>query len=707
MKAPNPSAWVPGRAPVASFRLRILFRSVFLLLAAATIILAVVLLQDEKERSYRNYHLSLSNTHAEVLARLRQPAGLLALLNREPYTVPPVTPLVLPFPALDFQDQNMVHQLVEQAACPVRYPDGSTLCVAVGGTDKAAGFLYIVGSFFAGALAGFDGSSSGLDSAHRASIRIETPEQKLEWLAPFEGLPGPDEALVRGRIAAFAVAANDGTTAATTAPATALPTPEPVRDFRGGLWQSASCAAAGTLPDCSRRVFYAMRLPVKALREHDSRKSHSHWPPKDLARMKVHVKMLAPGAAKPLFDSDMPGAQAPEALAGPVQSLKPGEALTVTRLDLPEGRSIVLEGREPPPDPSSPLLLRLVSELPVASPSRRIVLRDTLVTPVGSYEVRLAGDTGSIDPALGAVATRISWYVSAMLIAIVIAWLVIEVGLIRRITALSRRAAALSHNARGSDRIGQLEVADLRGPDELGILAGGLADLLQRVKDDLDREEMRSRQEREMLEAVGHEILSPLQSLMVLFPDPGGPAYRYVQRMRQAVSALYGQASPREALQAAQLELAALDIDEFLFHVASNAEFAGIRDVDYRRVGKVIVQADEFSLEDVVTHILRNADRHRQPGTRITISLQLSGKRAIVRIHNVGSPLEQAQLERIFEYGVREVEGEAEGADAHARRGQGLFVARTYMSKMRGSVDAVNEDGGVAFRLELPLASAS
>ncbi|HVZ44823.1 MAG TPA: HAMP domain-containing sensor histidine kinase [Ramlibacter sp.] len=683
-----------GRAPaaVAAFRLRILFRGVFLLLAVATIALAIVLLQDEKDRSYRDYHLSLSRTHADVLAKLRQPAGLLALLNPGPYRVPPLTPLVLPYATLDFQDQNSVHQLVDQAGCSVHYPDGSTLCAAVGGTEKAAGFLYLVGGFFAANLVGRDAAGEP-NTAHRIVIRVESGKEQQSWVAPFEGLPGPDDILVRGRIAAF-----------DTSEAAAAWQSHPVRDFRGGLWQSASCAGSGALPTCPRRVFYAMRVPVKSLRERGGARSRAAWPPDDLDRMHVHVAILGPGEGAPLFDSDAQGAQPPEALAEPVQSLKPGEALTVVRLDLPESNAIVLKGREPRAEPGSPWLLRLVSELPVASPSKRIVLRDTLVTPVGSYEVRLAGDASSIDSALGSVATRISWYVSAMLAAIVLAWLVIEVGLIRRITVLSRRAAALSRDARGGNRIGQLEVADLRGPDELGILAGGLADLLQRVKDDLEREEMRARREREMLEAVGHEILSPLQSLMVLFPDPGGPAYRYVQRMRQAVAALYGQASPREALQAAQLELEPLDLDEFLFHVASNAAFAGIEGVEYRRVGRVVVQADEFSLEDVVAHILRNADRHRVPGTPIAMALETRGKRAVVRIHNIGSSVDEALLDRMFEYGVRDADGDAEGAEPHARRGQGLFVARTYMSKMRGAVNARNEEGGVAFRLELPLA---
>src|SRR5207253_6801816 len=100
-----------------------------------------------------------------------------------------------------------------------------------------------------------------------------------------------------------------------------------------------------------------------------------------------------------------------------------------------------------------------------------------------------------------------------------------------------------------------------------------------------------------------------LQSLMVLHGDPADPAHRYVQRMQQAVRVLYGQASPSEALAAAQLELSPLDLDGFLREVAANAGYAGVADVRYAPTGAaVMVRADAFSLEDVVTHILRHAD---------------------------------------------------------------------------------------------------
>jgi signal transduction histidine kinase len=306
-----------------------------------------------------------------------------------------------------------------------------------------------------------------------------------------------------------------------------------------------------------------------------------------------------------------------------------------------------------------------------------------------------------IDRRLAVVATRLSWFVGAMLCAIGFAWLVIEIGLIRRIAVLTRRAAAVSYNVQDAHiagGIGELDVSDLRGSDELGILAGGLATLLQRVKDDVKREHIRAAQERDMWHAVGHEIMSPLQSLMVLHGNGADPSHRYVQRMQQAVRVLYGTAPPSEALEAATVQPGAIDLNEFLHNVAANAHFAGIEHVVFGRVpAPVLVRADEYFLEDVVTHILRNADRYRLPDTPIRLSLSASETTASVTIHNEGAPIDGALLERIFEYGVSDPESGTEGE----HRGQGLFVAKTYMAKMGGTILAANVSDGVEFTLAL------
>jgi hypothetical protein len=122
-------------------------------------------------------------------------------------------------------------------------------------------------------------------------------------------------------------------------------------------------------------------------------------------------------------------------------------------------------------------------------------------------------------------------------------------GIIRRITRLTRRSSELSRSVQTTGGLERFDLADLRGSDELGILANCLNDLLRRVKEDAERERIRAEQEKDQWHAVGHEIMSPLQSLLALHGDPDDPSHRYINRMQQAVRILYGSASPSEAFQ--------------------------------------------------------------------------------------------------------------------------------------------------------------
>jgi len=690
------------RLGLPAFRLRILVRGVFVLLALATVALSVVLLKEEKERGWQSYRHGFARSQSEVMARLRHPSGQLALLNAggRGAAPTPLSPLLLPYAALDFDDQNKAQQAVEMAGCAVQYPDGASVCAAIGNNPYAGGFIYLVGSFYAGHLVPRERGALDLQAVHRARVTLDMRGATSRWVAPFEALPPQGTISTRGRLTGFV----DGGEESLDARA------RPVRDFRGWLWQNGQCRdLAGAAPDCLRRTFYSIRLPVELFREALFDKQRLVWPPQDLGSMRVRVEMLAPGAGAPLFDSNAPGAQAAASLADVARTLLPGEQVQIRKLGMSDSEAITLKGSEVQADPSAPWLLRLISWLPLewqaAGDSKTQPVPaglDILDTPAGNYAVTFTGNLRGVEQGLAAVATRVSWYLGAMLAAIALAWLVVEVGLIRRVTALTRRAAAVSYNVQEGHigpRLGDLDVSDLRGSDELGILAGGLADLLQRVKDDIHREQLRAQQERDMWHAVGHEIMSPLQSLMVLHGGAGDPGHRYIQRMQQAVHVLYGTASPAEALQAADVPQGRLDLDAFLRHVAGNAHFAGIDQVVYEGgAGPVIVRADEFALEDVVTHILRNADRYRPAGTAITLTLAASESTASATLHNQGATIDEDLLGRIFELGVSDPSlPMPEGESGH--RGQGLFVAKTYMAKMGGTVNARNTADGVAFVL--------
>jgi signal transduction histidine kinase len=429
-------------------------------------------------------------------------------------------------------------------------------------------------------------------------------------------------------------------------------------------------------------------------------KSRPAWPPEDLANINVSVAVLPPGDGPALFDTarDQP---TPLFSLHDLQSLLlPGETL---RIRTAQGKEVLsLSAASSNSDQSWHALLTLVRHLPVDTTVKALQTRTSVPTPLGNFEIELSGDARSVSDTLSVVATRVSWFVGAILGALLVAWLVVEAGIIRPISILTRRADKVARSVKTAGALDEFDLSDLRGRDELGVLANCLHDLLRRVREDVEKEAIRAEQERDMWHAVGHEIMSPLQSLLALHGRPEDPSHRYLSRMQQAVRVLYGQASPSEAFESTTLELTPLDLAEFLGHVAANADAVGLSDVRFEPPGQpVLVHADEYSLEDVVTHVLRNAQRYRRPGTPITLRLSASAGEALLEIHNQGPAIAQEMLGKIFEYGVSDQPDS--GAEGH--RGQGLFVARTYMAKMGGTVQARNRDGGVLFELSLPLAA--
>lgn len=679
-------------ARLASFRLRLLFRSAFLLLALAVVAMAVTVLQEEKQRSYDTYQESFAKTKEQIVARLRHPAGQLALLNppRGADPAAPLHPVVLPFSGIDFDDQNKVRHAVEMAGCLVQYRNYGSLCVAIGHNPWAGGFIYAAGTFASDTLVAHRIGNEFLDGAHRLRVMVSLRGETYRWLAPFEPLSGngrPRGEGLRGRFTGY-VEREDRDYSGE----------KPVKEFRGWVWQGGTCldSADDETDGCQKKSFFSLRLPVEVLSQALLQGKRPPWPPPDLDQFQVRIEVLPPGDEPALFDSSEDGAVPPFSLNDLSSLLLPGETLSIRKAAGGKEVEVArLSGKDEAFEQSSPLLTRLIRKLPVEPYDAPVELVDEVATPPANYRIVLQGDARSVNKTLSAVATRVSWFVGAMLLAIALAWLVIETGIIRRIARLTRRSSELSRSVKATGGLAHFDLADLRGSDELGILANCLNDLLRRVKEDTEREQIRAGQEKDQWHAVGHEIMSPLQSLLALHGDADDPSHRYINRMQQAVRILYGSASPSEAFQSSALQVQAIDIAEFLRHVADNAGIANLSCAPAD--GPVPVRADEYSLEDVFSHILKNADRYRQPGTPITLSLEVCETTATVTIHNVGQPIAEDLIDRIFEYGV----SDQVDAGANGNRGQGLFVAKTYLAKMGATITAGNVEDGVSFALTL------
>lgn len=682
--------WWPGRVPL---RLRMFFRGAFLLLALATVGLALTELREEKQHGYLNYRAVFDKNVEQITARLRHPSGQLALLNP---TLPgasttPLHPLLLPFSAIDFDDKAKAQQAAEMAGCLVQYPDHAELCVSVGNNPAAGGFIYAVGSFASGDLVSHAAGNRDLLQAHRLVVDVSIRGRSYEWIAPLEADNARVSSGLRGRLTGFAA---DGT---------GNIAGRPDRDFRGWLWQDGRCLeqpASPTGDDCLKRSFFSVRLPIDLFREEIIDSPHPVWPPKDLADVKVRVQAFPPDDQRPLFDSNRAGATVPFALSDLSAQLLAGETLQIHKIAGTVAGDIAIHGQSDESDSEPPRLLREIVARLVVADDGPLVARRTIATPVGDFGIELSGDYRSVDRSIGLIASRLSIFVIAILAAILVTWIAIELRIIRRITLLTMRAASVQRAVAEAEGP-QLDLQGLRGSDELGLLASVLSELLQRINEDTKRERIRVEQEKDMWHAIGHEIMAPLQSLAALHTAGDDPSQHYIQRMRQAVRVLYGSASPSEAILSAALQVKTLDLQSFLRKVADNAVHAGIEGVELDgRPGPLIVKADEYSLEDVMTHILSNADRYRRRGTPIRLTLRQADDIAEVRIHNVGPPIEPSILGKVFEYGV----SDEHASETQGHRGQGLYVAKTYMAKMGGTVEAINVCDGVEFLLTLAIA---
>ena len=680
---------------IVPYRLRILLRAAFLLLALATLGLALSVLQQEKQLSYNAYQASFRKTGEQIAATLRHPSGQLALLNPAAPAAG-LRPLLLPFPALDFDDQQKVQQAIAMSGCLRQYGSAGSLCAAIGNNPWAGGFIYVAGSFDSARLVSHRSGDEVIRLAHRVRVSVTMRGQSTEWIAPFEEEPAARTPVnrytpLRGRLTGF-IAADEGRKHT-----------HPVKDFRGWIWQNALCNPSGAdaAPDtCARNAFFSLRLPVSVLQEALFDGHPPAWPPPDLDQIRVSVKVLGPGDGAALLDSERDIAAPGFALADLGTLLLPGETLRIDSLAGARARSIAtLAGAAGSDVGSWRLLTALIRRLPVDAYDTPLASTQRIATAVGAYDVVLHGDARSVSASLSVVASRMAWFVGAMLVALLLAWLVIEIGIISRITALIARTNAVAPTIRAAGAPAPLDLSDLRGADELGVLASCLHELLRRVREDVERDAIRAEQERDMWHAVGHEIMSPLQSLMALHGTPADQSHRYITRMQQAIRVLYGSASPSEAFQSTELKVGEIDAGAFLANVAANAPCAGIADVRFDGDGgtMVMVRADEYSLEDVVTHVLRNADRHRVAASTIRIALAAGEAGATVTIFNEGPHIDAALIGSIFEYGV----SDQPESGAHGNRGQGLFVAKTYMAKMGGTIAAHNVDGGVTFVLSL------
>lgn len=116
---------------------------------------------------------------------------------------------------------------------------------------------------------------------------------------------------------------------------------------------------------------------------------------------------------------------------------------------------------------------------------------------------------------------------------------------------------------------------------------------------------------------------------------------------------------------------------------------------------RLMVNGDEFRIDQVITNLLTNAVRYGQ-GKPIEVKVALHGEMAAVSVRDHGMGIAPADQERIFEQFER-----TQGAQAVPGLGLGLFIARQIVEAHAGRIELASVVGeGAEFTVRLPVAAS-
>lgn len=690
---------------------RITIRLAFLVFVLVAVLLPYQSIRSQMERSEAEDVKHRRTSQLRLIDRMLSPAGQLALANPDRVMSPttPLRPVVLPFAEMQADMPGVVLDQVRAVGCPIQFKassesrlDKGSVCVGLRKSDaqEVRGRLLVTGTFVAGSLVPHVFVDTGsleiersivrrFQDAHRIRVTLRDGRDQYQWLLPVQ-LP-IDRRTHRVRdglnLTAFRVDVKG-------VPMAWRP------DFTGAWIVEGECIdSSEATASCMREHTFSIAIP----RDRWSRSDGNAVSPRNL---QVDVVVSGPGLdGQPTNFLDSTGAKAtavPFGAADIESFLAAGESLTIEKQTESGPLELISLSRAQPSDSKGiqsfgEIVLRALNRAWAGSDPGREERRSFGLRGA-NFEMVHRSSAPGLDPELLRTGASVTGYVALMILVALIAWAAIEVFIMRRVMLLTRRTRSVSAAIRTNGNLQGFNFAELRGMDEIGVLATGLDDLLKRVADDHQRNVVRNQHEISLLRAISHEIRSPLQSLSAILQD-SQVGSGYVRRMLKALAALYGSASPSDGIQSMEVDAERMDLAEYLRKATANAPHAGIENVVYKGpVFGVEIFADQSALETAVLHILQNADRYRPTGTSITVSMDYDETTACITIHNNGPHIPEELLERIFDYGVSERPGTSGEND-----GQGLFVVATYLSKMGGTVTAKNLPNGVSFVIEIPV----
>jgi len=204
------------------------------------------------------------------------------------------------------------------------------------------------------------------------------------------------------------------------------------------------------------------------------------------------------------------------------------------------------------------------------------------------------------------------------------------------------------------------------------------------------------------LAVLAHEIRSPVAALVAIADAyPGADGTRQARLLELAEAALASIERLLVEAPAASLRVERLDPGRLARDAAETAALTSACSVVARTETGLVVDGDPERLRQALANLIGNAIGHSPAGGEVTVTADRRGDSIAIEVADEGDGIPAADLERMFEPGVR-LKTDRPGS------GLGLAIVRAIARAHGGEVEVESTPGqGATFRLVLPGASGA
>jgi len=290
---------------------------------------------------------------------------------------------------------------------------------------------------------------------------------------------------------------------------------------------------------------------------------------------------------------------------------------------------------------------------------------------------------------------------SALIVILLISWLLTRM--------LTRPIASLQAV---TERLGQGKL-DTRTAKKLSARKDELGDMARSIDAMAEQIDSLVGSHKQLLRDVSHELRSPLARLQVALElaknaaeDKAQDELERIGKEAEQLNALIGEVLTLARFEQGgmQTKQTRLQLDAILEEIIQDAVFeaqAANKQVVFDIMESCLVDGDPIWLHRAFDNIIRNAIRHTEVDTAVSVSLSISEDAANITIRDHGKGVDPDALPHLFEPFYRASTARERQSGGY---GLGLAIAQRVIDLHGGGIDASNHpNGGLEVNVSLPL----